>query len=791
MSKMKKIKFLSDIEVTGTMTVGESKAEILTKDDLATPDWNQNDENASDYVKNRTHYEEPAINKEYVILDKSYSFEEEQQEGYGGTGYFKYPLVKDWSEIITIGSKLTVTIDGEIHEAIFEDYYHGFELPGLLAGTGYDDPDNYPTLYFDADGITLHFGYNAGGWSMDIGPLTISTNKEAVVHHLDEKFIPDTIARTQTVDEKISQSFTSYKPTELIRTSNDSDHCNHVVYYKGHPEWAPTVAGKIYYSLRNYQEYFPFWDNHNVGSTFLLEIIKDSNIIFSEKLIWHKEVHFEHSDESVLGNFALTSYSDLGDTGESAAIYINDAESYIHLYLDEGLLEIDDEVTVKLYYCNEIVNTIDDITVNTIQLNNILSNIDTHKYGDYIIAFEPSCTSKGKRYQVCSCCGNKRIEYIPSPGHVEVVIDNVPPTVESPGTTGGSICVECNTKLSEPKIVSNAGVWSNGASYFIPWEYFITNNYIKIENGVASIDHTPDGSENIVQQLYEGDFDHDYNYTFVFPSDGTVTEIKNFDKLDDFYTAKDEWGNETSYYGWFGATCIRIPRPITKIHDCAFQEITPEAGLKSIYLPSSLKEIGQYAFAVCAITDVYYDGTIAEWNQISLGEEWLSDYEEWSIHCSNGSLPKDVLFNREPGLYQTGTNTRLKTIDEMLSEDSDLTYSNGYFGSWRLSSGLEPHTGFVGDLVLPKDTTHLYNADFGQGGLATYAYITSIVIPNTCKDIGSNTFHSTAISKIIYEGTIAQWNSIITPESFGYMDTEEIKVYCLDGILTIKPTEEV
>jgi hypothetical protein len=741
----------SELYFTDIRCVELSSIEEIVEDiaDI-TPDWNQNDETAPDYVKNRTHYEEPAINKEYVILDKSYRFEEAQLEGYGGIGDFKYPLVKDWSEIITVGSKLTVTIDGETYEAIFEAYHYGFELPGLLAGTGYDDPYNYPTLYFDADGITLHFGYNAGGVSMDIGPLTISTSKEAIVHQLDEKYIPDTIARTQTIDEKITQSFTSHEPAELIRTSNNSDHSNCVVTSKGQS------SDKILYYLRssNYPEYFPFWDNHNVGSTFLLEIIKDSNIIFSEKLIWHKELSHEHTDESVLGNFALVpTYTDLGDTGELAAVYIDDAQSLIYLYLDEGLLEIDDEVTVKLYYCNEILNKIDDITVNNIQLNNILSNIDSHEYGDYIIAFDPSCTGKGKRYQVCSCCGNKRIEYIPFQGHREAQANEIPVSQLDYGYTSGVYCDRCGITLSGREPIENAGLYESE-----------TNNRILTLDELVSTNPEDEGTE-------------------------LLTYIDGY-----FGSGALSYGNPSGITG-----DVVIPEGCIYLYKKGYESggLGFYPTITGVVIPSTCIDLGNVTFhGDSNLSRITYKGTIAQWNNISKGEDWYPTDEEYkpvkcTVSCSDGNLPVDVLFSREPGLYQTGTTTRLKTIDEMLSEDSALTYSNGYFGSWRLSYGLEPYTGFVGDLVLPKDTTHLYNADFGQGGLATYAYITSIVIPNTCKDIGSNTFHSTSISKIIYEGTIAQWNSIITPESFAYMDTEEIKVYCLDGILTIKPTEEV
>ena len=72
-----------------------------------------------------------------------------------------------------------------------------------------------------------------------------------------------------------------------------------------------------------------------------------------------------------------------------------------------------------------------------------------------------------------------------------------------------------------------------------------------------------------------------------------------------------------AFYGCIGLESITIPDSVTSIGDVAFYSCS---GLKSITIPDSVTSIGDSAFYSCiGLETVYYKGTAAEWNKISIG----------------------------------------------------------------------------------------------------------------------------------------------------------------------------
>jgi hypothetical protein len=60
--------------------------------------------------------------------------------------------------------------------------------------------------------------------------------------------------------------------------------------------------------------------------------------------------------------------------------------------------------------------------------------------------------------------------------------------------------------------------------------------------------------------------------------------------------------------------------------------------LKTVTLPKSVKGIGDNAFRDCKkLTDIYYNGTKAEFNSISKGAGWNSG-ASFTIRCTNGNI---------------------------------------------------------------------------------------------------------------------------------------------------------
>ncbi|MCR5653058.1 MAG: leucine-rich repeat domain-containing protein, partial [Ruminococcus sp.] len=45
--------------------------------------------------------------------------------------------------------------------------------------------------------------------------------------------------------------------------------------------------------------------------------------------------------------------------------------------------------------------------------------------------------------------------------------------------------------------------------------------------------------------------------------------------------------------------------------------------LTTVYLPTTLSELGEYCFQNTAVTDIYYTGTQAQWEQVTIGMDAL------------------------------------------------------------------------------------------------------------------------------------------------------------------------
>ncbi len=106
-------------------------------------------------------------------------------------------------------------------------------------------------------------------------------------------------------------------------------------------------------------------------------------------------------------------------------------------------------------------------------------------------------------------------------------------------------------------------------------------------------------------------------------------------------------------------TIIEIPAGVTTIEQSAFEYNTY---LQSVSLPDSVNTIGEFAFAYCTnlttvtitktlsrieigaflgcgrLKNIYYNGTIAEWNNITKGSSWNFSTGIYTITCSDGII---------------------------------------------------------------------------------------------------------------------------------------------------------
>ena len=76
---------------------------------------------------------------------------------------------------------------------------------------------------------------------------------------------------------------------------------------------------------------------------------------------------------------------------------------------------------------------------------------------------------------------------------------------------------------------------------------------------------------------------------------------------------------------------VVIPDGVVTIEDYAFAE----SGFGKVYLPSTVKKIGEQCFS-SAVEAIIYDGTIAEFGEIELHENWKDDLKIFSVKCKDG-----------------------------------------------------------------------------------------------------------------------------------------------------------
>lgn len=83
---------------------------------------------------------------------------------------------------------------------------------------------------------------------------------------------------------------------------------------------------------------------------------------------------------------------------------------------------------------------------------------------------------------------------------------------------------------------------------------------------------------------------------------------------------------------------ITIPDSMTIINMNAFSGCT---GLTSVTIGNNVTSIGNYAFRYCSsLTSITFNGTQAQWNAISKEPYWNYDTGNYTIHCTDGDIPK-------------------------------------------------------------------------------------------------------------------------------------------------------
>ncbi len=94
-----------------------------------------------------------------------------------------------------------------------------------------------------------------------------------------------------------------------------------------------------------------------------------------------------------------------------------------------------------------------------------------------------------------------------------------------------------------------------------------------------------------------------------------------------------------AFIGCSSITSVTISESVTSIGSSAFYHCS---SLTSVTIGEDVTSIGADAFWYCySLTSLNYEGTVAEWQAISLGYNWNHSTGNYIIYCTDGQIAKD------------------------------------------------------------------------------------------------------------------------------------------------------
>ena len=70
--------------------------------------------------------------------------------------------------------------------------------------------------------------------------------------------------------------------------------------------------------------------------------------------------------------------------------------------------------------------------------------------------------------------------------------------------------------------------------------------------------------------------------------------------------------------------------------------------LEKVTLPATITEICESAFYQCAsLTDITFLGTVEQWKAIKKASDWNKESGDYTVHCSDGDVEKEVITDTE------------------------------------------------------------------------------------------------------------------------------------------------
>ena len=284
----------------------------------------------------------------------------------------------------------------------------------------------------------------------------------------------------------------------------------------------------------------------------------------------------------------------------------------------------------------------------------------SHTFGEWITVQQVTCTTNGLQSRACDC-GFKQEEIIKAPGHTfndwETIIyascsevglkkrscpcghSEIQEIDTLEHITGNWIlngiykeypCINCGDILKSEAIKTSSGLNINGSS-------------------IAGIGTCNDVDIVIPEEVDGVCIDSINKKAFQYSNSINSVIIPNTVKFIGDYTFYEasslkniHLGNGITDIGEhaFGSCAnlqeISIPEGVTVLRENTFEYCS---SLHSVSLPNTLESLEALVFFYCSsLTDIYFNGSVDEWNSIEKHENWSVGTDSYTIHCTDGNI---------------------------------------------------------------------------------------------------------------------------------------------------------
>lgn len=217
-----------------------------------------------------------------------------------------------------------------------------------------------------------------------------------------------------------------------------------------------------------------------------------------------------------------------------------------------------------------------------------------------------------------------------------------------------------------------------------------------------------------------------------------------------------------------------IPSGITRIDSTAFSG----SGLSAILIPSSVTQIKTSVFSGTSLKNVFYTGTKAQWNSISV-DSYNTDLSTAEIEYESSVTSLSQVSDSNYSYVLTNDNRvcDFRTVDKSMNEFNFETDLPGL-----TISSLADYA-FRDCVNLPAIAIPSGVKNIGQLSFYGCTNMSAIAIPKSIKTIQYNVFSEyDRLQMILYEGTEEEWNQISISSSGNTTLNNAVVVCGCEGI---------